>query len=147
MDPLFQVLCVQKENECIPGCNDALWMVTIRRPPVIATSILVFAYIERTLACPPKNVSIRGKVVEIRGGIKSLDPPCQEESFSCGHHPYTCDNCHIQLHELKDIIWQRKSGSLPSKANRLGFSGFNKRYARRDEAVNALEDVNYLRQK
>ena len=86
-----------------------------------------------------KNVSIHGKVVEIRGGIKSLDPPCQEEAFSCGNHPYTCDNCHIQLRDLKDIIRHRKSGSLPSKVNRLGLSGFNKRYARRDEAVNVLE--------
>ena len=86
-----------------------------------------------------KKVSIHGKVVEIRGGIKSLDPPCQEEAFSAGDHPYTCDNCHIQLRELKDIIQHRKSGSLHLKANRLGLSGFNKRYARRGEAINALE--------
>lgn len=86
-----------------------------------------------------KKVSIHGKVVEIRGGIKSLDPPCQEDAFSVGDHPYTCDNCHTQLRELKDIIQHRKSGSLHLEANRLGLSGFNKRYARRSEAVNALE--------
>ena len=86
-----------------------------------------------------KKVSIHGKVVEIRGGIKSLDPPCQEEAFSASDHPYTCDNCHIQLRELKDIIQHRKSGSLHLKANRLGLSGFNKRYSRRGEAINALE--------
>ena len=86
-----------------------------------------------------KKVFIHGKVVEIRGGIKSLDPPCQEEAVSAGDHPYTCDNCHTQLRELNDIIQHRKSGSLHLKANRLGLSGFNKRYARRDEAVNALE--------
>ena len=93
----------------------------------------------RSLFIPiSKKVSIRGKIVEIRGGIKSLDPPCQE-AFSCGKHPFTCDNCHIQLCELKDIIQHRKSGSLHSKTNRLGFSGFNKRYAKRGETVNALE--------
>lgn len=86
-----------------------------------------------------KKVSIHGKVVEIRGGIKSLDPPCQEDAFSVGDHPYTCDNCHTQLRELKDIIQHRKSGSLHLEANRLGLSGFNKRYTRRSEAVNALE--------
>ena len=26
LDPLFHILCVQKENECVPGCNDALWI-------------------------------------------------------------------------------------------------------------------------
>ena len=94
----------------------------------------------RSLFIPiSKKVSMHGKIVEIRGGIKSLDPPCQEEASSCGNHPFTCDNCHIQLRELKDIIQHRKSGSLHSKTDRLGLSGFNKRYAKRGEAVNALE--------
>ena len=26
LDPLFQNLCVQKENECVPGRNNALWI-------------------------------------------------------------------------------------------------------------------------
>ena len=86
-----------------------------------------------------KDVQIRGKVVQIRGGIKSIQPPCQEEALSNGKHPYTCDNCYFQLRELKDVIQHRKSGTLYSKTNRLGVAGFNKRYARRGEAVDALE--------
>ena len=94
----------------------------------------------RSLFIPiSKRVSIHGKIVEIRERIKSLDPPCQEETFSCGKPPFTCDNCHIQLRELKNIIQHRKSGSLHSKTDRLGLSGFSKRYAKRGEAVNALE--------
>ena len=94
----------------------------------------------RSLFLPiSKSVSIHGKIVQIRGGIKSLDPPCQEEASSCGNHPFTCDNCHSQLRELKDILQHRKAGTLNSKANRLGLSGFNKRYAKKGEAVNALE--------
>ena len=86
-----------------------------------------------------KEIVIHGKIVQIRGGIKSLEPPSQEEALSSGKHPYTCDNCFSQLRELKDIIQHRKSGSLYTKTNRLGLSGFNKRYARRGEAVDALE--------
>lgn len=86
-----------------------------------------------------KEIVIHGKIVQIRGGIKSLEPPCQEEALSSGKHPYTCDNCFSQQRELKDIIQHRKSGSLYTKTNRLGLSGFNKRYARRGEAVDALE--------
>lgn len=94
----------------------------------------------RSLFIPiSKRLSIHGKVVEIRGGIKSVNPPCQEEASLCGDHPFTCDNCHSQLRELKDILQLRKAGSLNSKANRLGMSGFNKRYAKKGEAVNALE--------
>ena len=26
LDPLFNILCVQKKNECVPGRNDALWI-------------------------------------------------------------------------------------------------------------------------
>ena len=26
LDPLFHILCTQKENECIPGRNDTLWI-------------------------------------------------------------------------------------------------------------------------
>ena len=26
LDPLFHILCVQKENKCVPGRNDALWI-------------------------------------------------------------------------------------------------------------------------
>jgi len=86
-----------------------------------------------------KDVLVNGKVVDIRGGIKSLQPPRQEEALSYGKHPLTCENCFRQLRELKDIIQHRKSGSLYTKTNRLGLSEFNKRYARRGEAVDALE--------
>ena len=86
-----------------------------------------------------KDVLVNGKVVHTRGGIKSLQPPCQEEALSYGKNPFTCENCFRQLRELKDIIQHRKSGSLYTKTNRLGLSGLNKCYARRGEAVDALE--------
>ena len=86
-----------------------------------------------------QEVLINGKVVHIKGGIKSLQPPCKEEALSSGKHPYTCENCFLQLRELQDTIRHRKSGSLDGKLNRLGLRGFNKRYARNDEAIDSLE--------
>ena len=68
-----------------------------------------------------KDVLVNGKVVRIRGGIKSLQPPCQEEALSYSKHPFTCENCFRQLRELKDIIQHQKSGSLYTKTNRLRF--------------------------
>ena len=66
------------------------------------------------------------KVVHIRGGIKSLDPPYEEEALSSGKHSYTCKNC-----------W--RAGSLDRKTNRLGLRGFNKRYAKKGEVIDTLE--------
>lgn len=86
-----------------------------------------------------KDVVIHGKVLQIRGGIKSPQPPCQEVALSYGEHPFTCENCFRQRHELKNIIQHRKSGSLSDKTNRLGLSGFNKRHTKRGEADDALE--------
>lgn len=80
-----------------------------------------------------------GKVVHIRGGIKSLDLPCKEEALSAGKHPYTCDNCYLQLRELQDTLRHQKKGSLENAQNRLGLRGFNKRYAKKGEVANALE--------
>ena len=86
-----------------------------------------------------QEVLVNGKAVHIKGGIKSLQPPCKEEALSSGKHPYTCKNCFLQLRELQDTIRHRKSGSLDGKLNRLGLRGFNKRYARNDEAMDSLE--------
>lgn len=86
-----------------------------------------------------KEVVANGKVVHIRGGIKSLDLPCKEEALSAGKHPYTCDNCYLQLCELQDTLRHRKKGSLENAQNRLGLRGFNKRYAKKGEVANALE--------
>jgi len=86
-----------------------------------------------------QEVSVNGKAVHIKGGIKSLQPPCKEEALSSGKHPYTCENCFLQLRELQDTIRHRKSGSLDGKLNRLGLRGFNKRYARNNEAIDSLE--------
>jgi hypothetical protein len=86
-----------------------------------------------------KDVLIHGKPVKISGGIKSLDPPCKGEALSYGDHPYTCDNCFYQLRDLKDTLRHRHVGSLEGKRNRLGLKGFNKRYAKKGEMVDALE--------
>ena len=86
-----------------------------------------------------KQVIINGKPVQINGAIKSLEPPCKGEASSHGEHPYTCTNCFRQLRDLKNTLQHRRSGSLDDKANRLALKGFNKRYARRGEMMNALE--------
>ena len=86
-----------------------------------------------------QNVLINGKRVQISGGIKSLQPPCKGEALSYGEHPYTCENCYRQLRDLKNTLQHRKSGSLDGKTDRLGLNGFNRRYARSGEMIDALE--------
>ena len=73
-----------------------------------------------------QEVVVNSKAVHMKGGIKSLPPPCKEEALSSGKHPYSCENCFLQLRELQDIIRHRKSGSLDGKLNRLAFRRFNK---------------------
>lgn len=86
-----------------------------------------------------KQVIINGKPVQINGAIKSLDPPCKGKASSHGEHPYTCTNCFRQLRDLKNTLQHQRPGSLDAKAKRLGLKGFNKKYARRGEMMNALE--------
>ena len=86
-----------------------------------------------------QEVMVNGKVVHIKGGIKSLQPPCKEEALSSGKHPYTCDNCFLQLRELQDTLRHRRYGSLEGVDNRLGLRGFNKRYAKKGEAMDTLK--------
>ena len=64
-----------------------------------------------------QEVLVNCKVVHIKGGIKSLQPPCKEEALSSGMHPYTCENCFLQLRDLQDTIRHQKSGSLDGKLN------------------------------
>ena len=85
-----------------------------------------------------KEVVVHRKIFQIVGEIKILDPPCQEKASLSSKHPYTCDNCYLQLRELKDTPRHRRSGSLVNKRNRLGLQGFNKRYAKKDEVSSAL---------
>ena len=92
-----------------------------------------------------KQVIINGKPFQINGAIKSLDPPCEGEASSHGEHPYTCTNCFRQMRDLKNTLQHRRSGSLDDKANRLGLKGFNKRYARRGEMMNALDEESQRR--
>lgn len=82
---------------------------------------------------------IYGKLVQISGGIKSLDPPFKGEALPYGEHPYTCDNCFCQLKELKNTLQHQISGHLDGKTNRLGLKGFNQRQARKGEMMDALE--------
>ena len=67
-----------------------------------------------------KDVQIPGKVVQIRGGIKSIQPPCQEEALSNGKHPYTCGQLLPSAAGVKRCHSTLKSGTLYSKTNRLG---------------------------
>ena len=86
-----------------------------------------------------KTIRVYGKDVTVAGGIKNLDPPCLDEAVSHGKHPFTCSNCAKQERELKNTLQHRRSGSLQDTKNRIGLSGFNKRYARKGELEDALE--------
>ena len=77
--------------------------------------------------------------MQIRGEIKSLEPPYKGEALPYGENPYTCDNCYRQLRELKNTLQHRSRGRLDGKTNRLGLKGFNRRYARKGEMMDALE--------
>jgi len=92
-----------------------------------------------------KTVRVHGKNITLTGGIKSLDPPCLEEAMSHGKHPFTCSNCTRQDRDLKNTLQHRRTGSLKDTTNRVGVSGFNKRYARRGEIDDALEKAEYYR--
>ena len=86
-----------------------------------------------------KTTRVHDRDVRIVGGIKSIDPPCLEEAVPHGNHPFRCSNCAKQERELKNTLQHRRRGSLQDTKNRLGLSGFNKRYARRGELEDALE--------
>ena len=86
-----------------------------------------------------KTIRVHDRDVRIVGGIKSIDPPCLEEEVPHGNHPFTCSNCAKQERELKNTLQHRRRGSLQDTKNRLGLSGFNKRYARKGELEDALE--------
>ena len=78
--------------------------------------------------------------VRVAGRIKSLDPPCLEDALPFGDHPYTCSNCASQMRELKDTVRHREYGSCNTLENRVGHVGFNKRYARKGELAEALNN-------
>ena len=87
-----------------------------------------------------KVLSLHGKEVCVTRGIKSLDPPCLEDALPFGDHPYTCSNCASQMCELKDTVRHREYGSCNTLENRVGHVGFNKRYARKGELAEALNN-------
>ena len=101
----------------------------------------------RAIFVPP-NKMIRvhgshGREIKSTGGIKSLDPPCLEEAMSHGKHPFSCSNCARQERDLKNTLQHRRSGSLNDTDNRIGLSGFNKRYVRKSELEDTLEKAEY----
>ena len=44
---------------------------------------------------------------------------------------------------MKNTLQQRRSGNVKNTENRIGLSGFNKRYARKGELEDALEKAQY----
>ena len=90
-----------------------------------------------------KTISVHGSDIKLIGGIKSLDPPCLEEAMSHGKHPFSCTNCARQERDLKNTLQHRRSGNLKNMENRIGLSGFNKRYARKGELEDALKIAEY----
>ncbi|KAL9977299.1 hypothetical protein ACROYT_G014689 [Oculina patagonica] len=65
--------------------------------------------------------------------------------MSHGKYPFTCSNCARQDRDLKNTLQHRHGGSLKDNKNRIGLSGFNKRYARKGEIDDALEKAEYGR--
>ena len=47
----------------------------------------------------PSKLKIGNDIISIEGGIKSLDPPCQQNAVNVGDHLFTCNNCHCQLRD------------------------------------------------
>lgn len=80
-----------------------------------------------------KTVRVHGKDITANRGIKSSDPPCLQEAMAHGKHPLTCSNCPLQDRALKNTLQHERTGSLKDNKNRLGLTGFNKRYARKGE--------------
>ena len=90
-----------------------------------------------------KMIRVHGREIKLTGDIKSLDPSCLEEAMSHGKHPFSCSNCARQERDLKNTLQHRRSGSLKDTDNRIGVSGFNKRYARKGELEDAFEKAEY----
>ena len=55
LDPSFNILCVQKKNECVPGRNDALWIHLWR---VVVCKILLSFHICRAKNYPLDQIFI-----------------------------------------------------------------------------------------
>ena len=81
-----------------------------------------------------QKVLIQGQTVTIKGGIKSLDPPCLGSASNIGSHPFTCNNCHRQLKALNNLItYRRKKSSLPMTESRAGKVGMRYDYLTKTE--------------
>uniref|UniRef100_A0A7M5V3V3 Ubiquitin-like protease family profile domain-containing protein n=2 Tax=Clytia hemisphaerica TaxID=252671 RepID=A0A7M5V3V3_9CNID len=87
------------------------------------------------------KILIGGKCVELNGGIKSLDPVCTGLAVSNGDHPYTCKNCYSQRGDLKGLMKKRKKSKLTTLENRVGKSGFNKRFATKTEEAERVKQM------
>ena len=108
--------------------------------PIDARDIIRKSHSSSCSVCIPlaRVIVVHSKEVQVKAGIKSLDPPCLEDALSYRDHPYTCSNCASQMRELKDILKHCKTGTCNSLNNRIGHVGFNKRYARKGELSEAL---------
>lgn len=93
-----------------------------------------------------RRIRVHGKNVDIEGGIKSIQPPCEGYALSYGDHPFTCTACAKQKRELIDTIRHRQIGAYKHCENRIGLPGFNTRYARRMEFTSALSKEKQKRQ-
>ena len=87
----------------------------------------------------PSKLKIGNDIISIEGGITSLDPPCQQNAVNVGDHPFTCNNFHHQLCDLKFLIIKRRSSVYHNLPCRVGKNGFCLSYARHNEALLALE--------
>ena len=64
--------------------------------------------------------------------------------MSHGKHQFSCSNWARQERDLKNTLQQKCSESLTDTKNRIGLSGFNKQYTRKDELEDALEKAEYI---
>ena len=85
------------------------------------------------------QLKVEGNVIDVTGGIKSLDPPCLGRALSFGNSPYTCSNCDSQRRYLEDLISKREKAQYnPAIQTRYGLPGFRHSYMKISEKDKAL---------
>ncbi len=81
-------------------------------------------------------INIQGK--NIKGAIKSCDPPCLGIASASGPHPYTCTSCQSQMRDIESHLRKRQDRRYTS-GERIGRVGFRHSYATKFETRSALQ--------
>ena len=73
------------------------------------------------------DIKINGKLVSIRGAIKSIFPPCLMVASPIGSHPHVCENCFLHKAYLSRRLAERSTQVLPP-SDRIGKKGMRNDY-------------------